>query len=326
MLKTRRPSGKSPWPLILIEGSEKTGKTYACAQLTASDRISRSYWLDIGEGSADEYGLVPGADYEIIEHDGTWGAIIDAVADVREIAEKALANGEGPVLLVIDSMTAEWELLKTWTASRARSSRSNKKKLAEDSNAEIVISHNYWNDSNDRHRKLMKMIMTFPGPVVVTARGKEVAAMGEDGRPIEGQKDYSVEGQKALAYDAAVWVRLSRKSPPTVVGIRAPLFGIRPGIDNPKELPDLSLENIIFNVLGCGKETQTRDLVNVSVDTSIETICKRAEELAAAGDKDALINYYYEVRDLGKLNDTTKDEDGKDITLEAFFLALGSAL
>ena len=71
-LKTRKPTGAVPWPLVLIEGEEKAGKTWACAEFTASPKVGRCFWIDLGEGAADEYGAIPGADYEVVEHDGGW--------------------------------------------------------------------------------------------------------------------------------------------------------------------------------------------------------------------------------------------------------------
>ena len=110
---------------------------------------------------------------------------------------------------------------------------------------------NLWNDAASRHRKLMTVLMTFPGIVLITARGGEVAAV-EDGRPVEGKKAYRVEGHKSLAYDASCWVRLARDARPVVVGARSVHSGVRPGIDPPQALAsDWSLEWLIFDVLKC---------------------------------------------------------------------------
>ena len=35
-LITRKPTGKPPWPIMLIAGVEKSGKTYSAAQASAS--------------------------------------------------------------------------------------------------------------------------------------------------------------------------------------------------------------------------------------------------------------------------------------------------
>lgn len=250
--RTRQPTGRVPWPLILIEGPEKSGKSWAAAQLSASDKVGKTYWLDLGEGAADEYGAIPGARYLVLEHDGTWASIMAQVAAVRHEADRAAQAGEPPTVLVIDSMTAEWELLKDWAANRAKGSATNQKRLAADPHAEIQVTFNLWNDATSRHRKLMTILMTFPGIVVMTGRGKEVAAMDANGRPIEGSKEYKVEGHKTLAFDASVWVRLSRDQEPMVIAARSVHTGIRPGTDKPQPMSDFTLERLVFDALRCG--------------------------------------------------------------------------
>jgi len=255
-LKTRPPTGRVPWPLILIEGAEKAGKSWACAELSASPRVGQTYWIDLGEGSADEYGAIPGARYLVVDHNGTFASIVAAVEEIKALAAKASADGDPPVVLVVDSMTAEWDLLKGVADQRARE-RLRRKGRAVAADQEPQISMDLWNDVNGRHRKLMTHLMTFPGIAVVTARGKDVAALDAGGRPIEGSKEYKVDGQKNLAYDATVWLRVSRDHPPLVVGARSVRAGIRPGVDKPRTLPDLTLERVVFDVLGCDPQSAT---------------------------------------------------------------------
>lgn len=266
-LQTRKPTGVVPWPLILIEGGEKTGKSYACAVLSASRKVGRTLWLDWGEGAADEYGAVPGARYEVIEHDGSWASIMGQVTAAREEAQRARDAGEPPVVLVIDSVTCEWESLKDWASDRARTQKANREKLQRDPNAEVTVSMNLWNDAASRHRRLMTLLMTFPGIVVLTARGGDVAAV-EGGKPVEGKKSYRVEGHKSLAFDASMWVRLSRESRPVVVGARSVHAGVRPGIDPAQVLAsDWSLEWLVFDVLKCDPaKAHVRDLTEPKSD------------------------------------------------------------
>lgn len=260
-LNTRKPTGIVPWPLILIEGGEKCGKSFSCALLSASSKVGRTLWLDWGEGAADEYGAIDGARYEVIEHDGTWASIMGQVVAAKEEAQRAKDAGELPVVLVIDSITAEWESLKDWASDRAKTTSSNRAKIQKDPNAEVQVTMNLWNDAASRHRKLMTVLMTFPGIVLITARGGEVAVV-EGGRPVEGKKSYRVEGHKSLAYDASCWIRLARDARPVVVGARSVHSGVRPGIDPPQALAsDWSLEWLIFDVLKCNPaEAHTRDL------------------------------------------------------------------
>jgi hypothetical protein len=263
-LQTRVPTGRIPWPLILIEGSEKAGKSWACAELSASDKVGQTYWIDLGEGGADEYGSIPGARYLVVEHDGSFGQVLAAVEAIKVEAQNAADKNEPPVVLVIDSMTAEWDLLKGIADAKARQRLAKKgRQVAAD--AEPQISMDLWNEANSRHRKLMTALMTFPGIVAVTARGKEVAALDTNGRPVEGSKEYKVEGQKNLAFDATVWIRVSRDHPPMVVGARSVHAGVRPGVDRPKPAPGLTLDKVVFDILKCNPaETTARDMETLS--------------------------------------------------------------
>jgi hypothetical protein len=61
VLRSHQPSGKVAAPFILVEGEEKAGKTWLAVLLTADERIGRAFFLDLGEGTAEEYGRIPGA-------------------------------------------------------------------------------------------------------------------------------------------------------------------------------------------------------------------------------------------------------------------------
>lgn len=269
-LKTRRPTGAAAWPLILLAGEAKTGKTYRAAELTGDPRVGRSFMLDLGEGSADEYGAVPGADYEIIDHDGTWIDIVSQVEAVRDLARAELAAGCPPVCLIIDSMTAEWAMLSAWTDQRARRSNNNRKLLSENADAEIDISSNYWNDANSRHNRLMNILKTFPGIVVMTTLESEKTQFGPNGKPIPGAaKVARPDGQKRLTADATVWVRLSLDSEPTIVGIRSLKHNITPGKDRPEPWADFTLAKLVFEFMGLGAGTQVRDVPVLNADQHV---------------------------------------------------------
>lgn len=266
-LRTRKPTGATSWPLILLAGEAKTGKTYRAAEFTGDERVGRAFWLDLGEGCADEYGQVPGADYDIIEHDGTWIDIIEQVEAVRDVARAELAAGNKPVLLVIDSMTAEWAMLSLWTDTRARRSTNNKKLLAENPDAEIDISSNYWNDANSRHNRLMNILKTFPGIVVMTALETEKTQFDAAGRPKRNApKVARPDAQKRLPADSTVWVRLSLDSEPTIVGIRSVKMAIVPGKDEPKPWEEFTLGKLVFDFLEVHKEAQARNMPALDAD------------------------------------------------------------
>ncbi|MGY1590872.1 hypothetical protein ACI79D_02730 [Geodermatophilus sp. SYSU D00708] len=266
-LKTRQPTGRVPWPCILLEGEEKAGKSWALAQFSSSDRIGALYWIDLNEGAGDEYGAVPGAKYQLVEHDGSYAAVLAAVQAVKAEARRAADAGEPPVVLGIDTGSAIWDGLKDWASDRASKSTRNRELLKRDPNAEITISQNLWNDAGSRWRKLQTELLTFPGIVVVTARGKEVTEVDANGRPVEGQKTWSVQTHREFPYAATVWMRLRRGRRPLLVGARSVHVGIKPNTDPAKEVTDPAatgrlLEWLVFDALRCDPGTaHVRDLV-----------------------------------------------------------------
>ncbi|MGY1679277.1 hypothetical protein [Geodermatophilus sp. SYSU D01176] len=267
-LKTRKPTGRVPWPCILLEGEEKSGKSWSLAQFSSSDKIGALYWIDLNEGAGDEYGAIPGANYQIIEHDGSYASVLAAVQAVKALARRAADAGEPPVVLGIDTGSAIWDGLKDWASDRAAKSARNRELLKRDPNAEITISQNLWNDAGARWRKLQTELLTFPGIVVVTARGKEVTEVDANGRPIEGRKTWSVQTHREFPYAASVWMRLRRGQRPLIVGARSVHVGIKPNDDPAKEVTDPAaagrlLEWLVFDALKCDPGTaHVRDLVS----------------------------------------------------------------
>lgn len=255
-LKTRQPTGIVPWPLVLVEGPEKSGKTWMALALSASDRIGRTVLVELGaEGTADQYAAIPGADYEVAEHNGTFEGLAQVIRDAADEARQ-IPRGDPPMLLVIDTGTEEWDLLKAVAEQRAKRSKYNRERLQKDPTAEVTIDMTQWNYVTEQHYEhFIEPLKAFPGIVVVTARGKEVAAMDGNGRPIANTKTYKVEGQKNLAYDASAWVQLSRVAPPTVMGMRSVKHGIRPGKDDPVQDPNFTLERLVFELMGCDPKT-----------------------------------------------------------------------
>lgn len=295
-LKTRKPTGAVPWPLVLVEGGEKSGKSWAAAVLSSSDKVGRTLWLDWGEGAADEYGAIPGARFEVIEHDGTWTSILSQIKAAREVAQQAVDNGDKPVVLVIDSMTAEWDDLKDWVDGKARRREKNRKALERDPEAEVQITTDLWNLATSRHKELMRLLMRFPGIVVVTARGADQVAM-ENGQPTT-KRTWKVEGQKNLAYDASVWVRLSRTEHPLIVGARSVHAGIVPGEDKPKRIPDLTLEQLVFDILKCDPKTaHVRELESVP-----DVIAELMDVIKAATSKEQLTELWRRAKAQDVLN------------------------
>jgi hypothetical protein len=171
----------------------------------------------------------------------------------------------------------------------------------------------------------MRLLMTFPGIAVMTARGRDVAAIGEDGQPIEGKKEYRVEAQRTLGSDASCWVRLSRDTPPVVVGARSVHAGIRPGVDDPQPMPkDWSLEWLIFEALKCDPATaRVRDLVEPRAEAvTPEQI--RDEALNSATTFERIRELWQEAKRVGYDDVTLINGNGDEELLLAMLTRLGN--
>lgn len=262
-LETRRPTGQVSWPVVLVEGGEGTGKSYAMAELTADPRVGRAFWFDLGEGSADEFGAV--GDYEIVSIDGTWSDLLDQVYNVIEIADRAAAAGEPPVVVCIDSVSAIWDMCSGWAQAKAARSKRNSALLTANPDADIDVGPLVWTAARERWYSFFRPLKMAPLIAVMAAKAAETVAI-ENGRPVPGKTAYKIRGQKDLPYDVNAIVRLSVDAPPTVTKCRSPKWGIRPGVDEPKAIRDLSLGKLIFDGMGFDPAaTQVPDQVELEL-------------------------------------------------------------
>lgn len=215
-LQTRKPTGVPPWPIILLAGREKAGKSYAAAVASASPVIGRTLWIGIGEDDPDEYALVPGADFDIVEHDGSYA---DIRAKVHAAAAEPPADAR-PTLLVIDSMTKLWDLCVDNVQAIANR-RGNGKRTA---TGDFAISPDLWNVAKANWDDVMDGVRAHRGPVIVTARLDEVMVM-ENGQPTK-QKTMKVQAHKSLPYDVGVVVELHERGHALITGARSVAMAI----------------------------------------------------------------------------------------------------
>lgn len=192
-LTRRKPSGKPSWPLVLLSGCEGAGKSWAAAEATGNDRFGKSLWLEIGEQTADEYGSVPGAAFEILEHDGSFGQIL---AQAREAVAEPAVDGK-PNLLVVDSLTELWDLL-----SDEQQTIANRKRNAKNG-ADATITMDQWNAAKKRWGYVISELRRFPGPVIATARLEQVAVVGSNGQPT-GASTWKIRTEKNLPSEVQV--------------------------------------------------------------------------------------------------------------------------
>jgi hypothetical protein len=296
--------------LYLTDGFVVTHNSWTIAELAASDKVGRVLWLDIGEGSADEYGdaITGEINYEVIVHDGSWASIYGQIADAHAEAARARTAGELPVCLGIDSGSLLWEMQKDWAAERAKGNDRNKRALAQDPNAEIKVPNHIWNDVHARWNRMKRLLMTFPGICVITARGRETVKVDKAGNPIEGETVYKVEAQRGLQFDATVWLRLSRDAPPMIVGARSKHLRLRFGKDEARLLPaDATLEDLIFKGLRCSVDSQPRNLVQLGRERTPEQI---RDDALATTDREELLELLAEASHPGHVGVTVENEHG----------------
>lgn len=246
MLKTRKPTAQPDWPVLLIAGAEKVGKSWACAQASASDKIHRTFWISIGETDPDAYGAIPGADFEIVEHDGHFGGetgIMQALADV--VAESRKDKEAGHVdLLVIDSMTRLWDQIKDSLGGIA-SQRSKPGR-------EAVVTMDLWNKGKGWHAQAVRSILAFAGPVLLTARLEPVTVIDDRGKPTSIKAD-KIKTEKGLPYDVDGVIQMPARGKTFIEGLRS----VRVQLDGRQEFPGFTVD-ALWDALGLDKVSQRR--------------------------------------------------------------------
>ena len=223
MIRTRKPTGKAPWPMLLLAGREKTGKSYAAAAFSASNLIDRTFYIEVGEGSADQYGALPGARYEVVEHDGSWAEILAACKD----AAAEPTNGK-PHAIVVDSATELWGLL------------CDEQQAIANKRGKGTITMDQWNAAKKRWRQVIDALRAHKGPVILTARYEQVTVM-KDGKPTT-DKEWKVRAEKDLAYEVDGVITLTEPRRPFVAGIRTVAFNMPAGGFAPKDPEGFDLD------------------------------------------------------------------------------------
>lgn len=266
-IKTRRPTGIPPWPILLLAGVPKAGKSYASAAASASDLIGRTLWITIGEDEPDELGEIPGADFEIVEHDGTYRGIVQAVHD----AVDELRGDTKPGLIVIDSMTALWGLLSDEAQVTANQRRSRR---AGGSDNEAQITMDLWNVAKKRWYAVVDLLRAHQGPVLLTARLEQVLVMDDRGQPTK-DRTWKVQAHKSLPWDVGGIVEMPAPGVAMLTGCRSLRMPVPDGEKRP--LPDFTVDGL-WRAMGLDDGASKRTHTSVDSDASV------AADHAAAAD------------------------------------------
>lgn len=243
-MRTRKPTGEAGWPMLLVEGKEKTRKTTEVLRLTADPRIGSAFVIEVGERRVDEYGAL--GRFEVVVHDGT---LRDIVQSIRDVMAMAPTDGR-PNVLIIDSLTGLWDLVKRKAEEYARSSKAAQDILERDPHATIDIKHASWNKAKDPYWwSWLNDLRAWPGIALLTARADEVSKF-EDGRPVANQTDYRVELESGTRFIVDGQVRMRGARPPLLVTAASLKFTVPDeGIELPNETP---LAHLVFGMFECG--------------------------------------------------------------------------
>lgn len=325
-LKTVKPTGRTAWPRILLEGTEQSGKSWSIAELSASPKVGQTVVLVLGEDTSmwHEYGQIPGSRFEIAAHDGTWASLIGVAKDAREAAQAAVDAGEPPFVFAVDTMTAVRDGLYAWMDRRAANNAANRKALEADPDAKIERAPNYWNDMNGRHDELMGVLLTIPGIVIMVGRGNEVTLF-ENGQPARSkEKTWSVQVQKSVPYAATAHLRLSNEAKPLLISKKGVHDPIRAGIDPPRRLPDdWSLESVIFGTLGLdARSAQVGGYTEMRQDLTPEEIRAEAVDPWTCS---ARILELWEAAKQARYAMTVLNEQGKEELIGVMLGRIGAA-
>lgn len=258
-IATRKPTGKPPWPILLIAGVEKAGKSYAAAAASASPNIGRTFWVSVGEDDPDELGALPGARFEIVEHDGTYRGVLAALT----AAAAEHSKGNTPNLIVLDSATRLWELLcdeqQVEANRRARAKAAKYNRAVGDEDATVTMDQ--WNTAKQRWAHCIEVLRNHTGPSIVTARMEQVTILDDKGNPTK-DKDWKVKAEKSLPYDVGATVELRARGEALLSGVRSLRFQPK---DAHTPFPDFTVQSL-WDKLGVTELDGTTPRVHTAND------------------------------------------------------------
>jgi len=216
----RRPTGIATAPLIMVSGLPKSGKSTLAYLLGQSQIIHRSWVIDLGEGSADEYGT-DDSGYEVVE----WGR---SFADLKDTIRFLIAEPCPPKLMnviTIDSGTELWDSLKDRASSRARRSKKNAAALETDPDYEVDVSMPFWNDAKDTWAGIISPLKLAPHIVGIVTVATDMVAEVVNGVPTN-RKVTSYQCEKTLTRVVTAHVAVRPDHTSHLIEVRSKLISV----------------------------------------------------------------------------------------------------
>ncbi|MFD5856028.1 DEAD/DEAH box helicase family protein [Streptomyces chartreusis] len=227
---SRRPTGLPNPPMILLAGPEKTGKSREAAEGTASEVLGMTYWIEIGgsEGTADYYGRLPGANYEIVNHDGSYQDILDAVR--WAVAQPPAVEGKRN-MIVLDNVSVLWDMLSDEQALyarwRAEKKAQEQRRRGPNPDLPVTVDPDLWNRAKDRWGEILWHLRRHSGPTLLLARQELVTAFEND-KPTR-DKTRKIKAEKNLPAAVDAIVELHALGEAYLTGVRTLHWEVTPG-------------------------------------------------------------------------------------------------
>ncbi|MFF0754423.1 hypothetical protein [Streptomyces sp. NPDC004267] len=229
--------------MILLAGTEKSGKSYEAAAFSGSNLIGRTFWIELGEGEGHHYGSVPGARYELVRHDGSFRDILDAV---RWAAWQPRGEDGKPNAIVLDSASILWELLgdeQAIIARRRAAKRAAQNKLpASTDPTDYTITSDQWNVAKRRWGMIIDALRHHDGPVIMCARMDEVTIFDAAGQPTK-ERTWKIQAEKKLPFEVTGTIQLRGYRRAFLTGMRSLRLNVAP--DQTVPYPGFSLDKLM---------------------------------------------------------------------------------
>ncbi|MER6616399.1 hypothetical protein [Streptomyces xantholiticus] len=264
----REPTGLPNPPMILLAGPEKSGKSRAAAEGTSSDLIGMTYWIEIGgsEGTADYYGRLPGARYKIVEHNGTYQDILDAVRCA--VAQPPAVEGKRN-MIVIDNVSVLWDMLSDEQAlyARWRAERKAQENRRRGPNPDlpVTVDPDLWNRAKDRWGEVLWHLRRHSGPTLLLAR-QEVVTAFENDKPTR-DKTRKIKAEKNLPAAVDAIVELHALGEAYLTGVRTLHWDVTPG--QSERFENFSIDTLLRR-LGFHEAAPTRQVTETRPEAYLD--------------------------------------------------------
>lgn len=272
-LKGRELTALPNWPLTLLTGVEGSGKTWSALEAATSPLVGHAYAMEIGEGSLDPYGAIPGVLGQVtkLEHDGTYA---DMAGQLWAATEAPRVDGK-PNLIVVDGMSNLWDLLINEQQEIA--DRRARKKGLKVADGEAEIHTDLWNAAKKRWLAVTDLLKEHDGPVIITARLNEVLIF-EGGKPRrDGAKEWKTEAHKSTPFEVDVVLEAREKRKWVCTKVRSVKLTLEP--DQEERVPNFTMD-AFWRMMGLDETTTTsrRQVVALNADHGADE--QEAEEAA----------------------------------------------